>query len=120
MTLKRMVHGYDVAALAEEIRRLAAEFPENDELWVDTISPGWRGIHQVEDVAEFFGIDVDPNDVWPWDDVEDAAEGAADELSAALEELGVTDWYVVFGHAEGDGDYGLLAVSVAVYGAEEA
>ena len=84
---------------------------ETDTYLLDTISPDWQGIHQLDDAVRFFEIEVDtpydensgiPTDYW--DDVDRKADEVADYLNEVLADV-LSDAVLGFG---GDfGDYGL-------------
>lgn len=109
--MSKVVAGYRVERLLEEIEKLMRDYRDAEELFVAEISPGAAGNHQVEEVAEYFGLDVDCSEEWAWEEVEDAVARIADELNAALQEVKPGfPATVYFGWLEGDNSFGLIAI----------
>jgi len=95
---------------------------ETDTYLLDTISPDWQGIHQLDDAVRFFEIEVDtpydensgiPTDYW--DDVDRKADEVADYLNETLADVLGSD---VLGFGGDFGDYGLYLYSVLNWGIE--
>lgn len=102
----KVIAGYFVEALRDKIRQLVEEYPDNEEVLVDEIAPGWLGIYQLEEVIDYFGLDVNPEDEFAWEEVEFRLGKIADKLTKAVNLPGV---YLYFDAWEGDMSYGLIA-----------
>ena len=110
-----MIELYDVHALWVDIQVLIDETWDNVEYEhgfigvLDTISPGDRGIHQIEDAIDLFELDIEPEDEWAWNAVDEVADRLADELTVALhKEYGLApEYFLSFGNHEYLGDYEL-------------
>lgn len=75
---------------------------------IDTIAAGWEGLLQPESIVSEFDLDVEPDDEWVWEHIDEAeaklTEQAQEHINGVLPDyLGIG-----FGHVEWNGDYGLL------------
>jgi len=108
---------YDVEGLREELPAIVGEIENmmqgetlmhGEGFIIDTISPGWRGTYQPEDIVDVFDLDVDPDWAWVWEAIDEAewklTEQAQDAMNGALPD----HFGIGFGSSEYDGDYGLM------------
>lgn len=103
----KVIAGYYVEAVRDKVRRLVEENPGATEFLIDEIAPGWLGVHQLEEVIDYFGLDVDPEDEFAWEEVELRLDKIATKLTRGVNLPGVV---FCFGTWEGDGAYGLIAI----------
>lgn len=103
--------------IVEEIRKYQQDYePQQGDVAyiIDTIAADWEDCKQPESIVDVFDLDIDPEDEWVWEAIEDAewklTEQAQEAINGALpENLGIG-----FGHAQFSADYGLILWHVEV------
>ncbi len=85
---------------------------ERYEVFVDTISSGSAGIHQVEDILQVFGFkkykEISQEE-FIWDRIDKVANELTDDLNKKLS-LDYHNGRFYFGNLESDGSYGLFYI----------
>lgn len=115
---------YNIEALKKELPRIVKEVrelqngrePQQGEMAyiIDTVSPDWAGRYQPQDIVETFDLDVDWEDEWVWEAIDEAEWKLTEQAQEAINGDLPDTLGIGFGHADHSGDYGLILWHVEV------